>query len=154
ARGHKAQLLSVPCPYHTPLMAGSGEILKRTLDTLRMRAPRVPMLSSVTNRYVAEPEDIRANLAAQLTTPVRYVDLVNRIAGEQDTVFVEVGPQQALTKLNRRILEGSAVAGTIGCDNSKNPGVEQLHNVRALFDCLGLLDEQVAKPAAPAARPV
>ena len=34
----------------------------RTLDTLRMRPPRVPLLSSVTNRYVAEPDDIRAKV--------------------------------------------------------------------------------------------
>ena len=144
ARGHKTQLLSVPCPYHTPLMAGSGEILKRTLDTLRLQPPRVPLLSSVTNRYVAEPLDIRANLAAQLTTPVRYVDLVNRIADEQETVFVEVGPQQALTKLNRRILEGRKVLGIIGCDNPKHPGVEQLLNVRAMLECLGVFDQQQA----------
>ena len=74
--GHKAQLLSVPCPYHTPLLEGAGQILKRTLDSLRMRPPRVPLLSTVTNRYVSDPQDIRANLAAQLTTPVRYVDLM------------------------------------------------------------------------------
>ena len=150
AQGHKAQILSVPCPYHTPLMAGSGEILKRSLDSLRLRAPRVPLLSSVTNRYVAEPEDIRVNLAAQLTTPVRYIDLVTRIAEEQETVFVEVGPQQALTKLNRRILEGRNVAGIIGCDNSKYPGVEQLHSVRALLDCLGVFDGQAATSGSPA----
>ena len=135
-QGYKSQLLSVPCPFHTPLMAGSGEILKQTLDTLRMRSPRVPLLSSVTNRYVAEPADIRANLAAQLTTPVRYVELVNRIAGEQETVLVEVGPQQALTKLNRRILEGQGVAGVIACDNPKHGGVEQLFNVRACWSVL------------------
>ena len=125
-------------------MAGSGEILKQTLDVLRMRPPRVPFFSSVTNRYVAEPDEIRANLAAQLTTPVRWVELVERLAGEQDTVLVEVGPQQALTKLNRRILEGRGAAGIIACDNPKNAGVEQLFNVRALLECLGAYDEATA----------
>ena len=149
ADGYKSQIIGVPCPFHTPLMAGSGEILKQTLDTLRMRSPRVPFISSVTNRYVGEPSDIRANLAAQLTTPVRYVELINRIAGEQQTVFVEVGPQQALTKLNRRILEGQGVAGVIACDNPKHGGAEQLYNVRAMLECLAMFDDQAASRPSP-----
>ena len=131
-----------------------ASLLKRTLDTLRMRPPRVPLLSSVTNRYVAEPDDIRANLAAQLTTPVRYVELIKRIAGEQDTVFVEVGPQQALTKLNRRILDGENIVGVIACDNAKQPGIEQLYCVKARLECLGVIGDPVAAAApAPVARP-
>ena len=144
SNGHKSQLLPVPCPFHTPLMAGAGSILKQTLQTLRLRAPRVPFVSSVTNRFVAEPDEIRANLAAQLTTPVRWVDLVQRIAGEGETVFVEVGPQQALSKLNRRILEGRGAAGIIACDNPKRAGIEQLLHVQALLECLGALGRSEA----------
>ncbi len=148
SRGQVAQILSVPCPYHTPLMEGVGALFKRTLDALSIHPPRVPMLSTVTNRYVAEPDEIRSNLAAQLTTPVRYLELVQRIADEQYTVFVEVGPQQALTRLNRRILEGREVAGIIACDNPKRAGLEQLLQVRALLECVGGL------PAPSAAQPV
>ena len=144
SNGHKSQLLPVPCPFHTPLMAGAGSILKQTLQTLRLRALRVPFVSSVTNRFVAEPDEIRANLAAQLTTPVRWVDLVQRIAGEGETVFVEVGPQQALSKLNRRILEGRGAAGIIACDNPKRAGIEQLLHVQALLECLGALGRSEA----------
>ena len=138
--GHKSQELSVPCPFHTPLMQGAGAILEQTLESLPMGPPRLPFLSSVNNRYVAEPAEIRANLVAQLTTPVRYVDLVSRIATEQETVFVEVGPQQALTRLNRRILEGRSVAGMIGCDHPKRAGREQLLHVQALLECVGAVD--------------
>ncbi|HEY1601537.1 MAG TPA: beta-ketoacyl synthase N-terminal-like domain-containing protein, partial [Pirellulales bacterium] len=140
SRGHKSQLLPVPCPFHTPLMAGAGAILRKTLDTLRINPPRVPFASTVTNRFVAEPDDIRTNLAAQLTTAVRWVDLINRLAAERETVFVEIGPQQALTRLNRRILDGRNVAGIIACDNPKRPGVEQLFHVRALLECTGAID--------------
>ena len=38
ARATSPRCCSVPCPFHTPLMAGAGAILKHTLDTLRMRA--------------------------------------------------------------------------------------------------------------------
>ena len=105
AQNYKCQMLSVPCPFHTPLMAGCGAMLKPTLDTLRICPPRVPFISTVTNRFVAEPDDIRENLASQLTTPVRWVDLILRLEKERETVFVEVGPQQALSRLNRRIID-------------------------------------------------
>lgn len=135
--GHKSQMIPVPCPFHTPWMEGSGRLLEQALAALPIEPPRVPLLSSVTNRYVAEPEEIRANLTAQLITPVRYCDLINRIATDRDTVFVEVGPQQALTRLNRRILEGREVPGIIATDHPKRPGSEQLLHVRALLECVG-----------------
>src|SRR5262249_9786602 len=62
ARGYKSQLISVPCPFHTPLMQGSAALLQRALETLPLDPPRVPLLSSVSNRYVAEPVEIRGNL--------------------------------------------------------------------------------------------
>jgi malonyl CoA-acyl carrier protein transacylase/NAD(P)-dependent dehydrogenase (short-subunit alcohol dehydrogenase family) len=135
--GHKAQMIPVPCPFHTPLMEGTADLLRQILPTLSIDPPRVPLLSSVTNRYVAEPDEIRDNLAAQLTTPVRYLDLITRIASERDTVFIEIGPQQALTRLNRRILEGRNVPGIIAIDHPKRPGHEQMLHVRALLECVG-----------------
>ncbi len=160
AAGYPSPLIPVPCPFHTPLMQGSATLLQATLETLPLGPARIPFLSSVTNRYVADPAEVRVILAAQLTTPVRYVELIRRIAGERDTVLVEVGPQQALTKLNRRILAGRSVPGIIACDNPKRPGVEQLLHVRALLESVGAMatpapgatsrDTHVAVPTAAA----
>ena len=137
SRGHQAQMLSVPCPYHTPLMEGVGAKLRPVLDAIAVRPPQVPVISTVTNRYVAEPDDIRANLVAQLITPVRYVDLVRRLARDEPTVFVEVGPSRALTNLNQRILAECGDADVIASDNPKRPGAEPLLQVQALLECLG-----------------
>ncbi len=149
ARGYQAQMLAVPCAYHTPLLDGAGALLRRSLDALVIRPPRTPMLSSVTNGYVAEPAEIRTNLAEQLTTPVRYIDLVERIANDEDTVLVEVGPQRILTNLHQRIFhETGGRAQTIACDNSKRPGAEQLLHVRALLECLGAIGPDVPTTSA------
>ena len=67
----------------------------------------MPLLSSVTNRYVAEAEEIRANLVAQMIEPVRYMQLVQRLVQERATVFVEVGPQQVLSRLTRQVINGT-----------------------------------------------
>ncbi len=146
-----AQLLPVPCAYHTPLLAAAGPVLRRSLDALVVRPPRTPVLSSVTNRYVVEPADIRDNLATQLTTPVRYVELIERIVSDDETVLIEVGPQRTLTNLNQQILAQRnkptaanrlaphrRMVSFVACDNPKQPGVESLAQVRALLECLGV----------------
>ena len=71
-------------------------------------------------------------------------------------MFLEVGPQQALTRLNRRIVDERTAPGIISCDNPKRPGVEQLYRVKALLECVGALEAsdvsgQHSLAAAPAA---
>jgi len=138
SEGFENQLLPVPRPFHTPLMADVKEAMRQILQAERILPPRIPLLSSITNRYIADPLDIRAHLVEQLTSPVRYVDLITRLADEGVTVFVEVGPRQVLTRLHRRIL-AERDAAIIACDNPKRPGIEQLCRVQALLECAGVL---------------
>jgi acyl transferase domain-containing protein len=147
SEGFERQWLPVPRPFHTPLMAPVQEPLRRALEGERVLPPRIPFLSGVTNRYVADPSDIRANLVEQLTAPVRYVDMIRRLADDGVTVFIEVGPRQVLTHLHRRILAGRDAA-IIACDHPKRPGGEQLCRVRALLECAGASIGQAAAEAA------
>ncbi len=135
SHSHQARLLAVPAAFHTPLMQGASHMLEQALGGATTRALRVPLASTVTNRLVGDVAEVRSNLAAQLTTPVRYAALIEQLAAERPTVFVEVGPQQTLTKLNRRIVEGQAWA--IASDNAKRPGLEPLVGVQAMLECLG-----------------
>jgi len=147
---HQARLLPVPCPFHTPIMQDAAVLLARAIENSPIAAPQVPILSVVTNDYVRDPEEIRANLVAHMTQPVHYVDLVRRVVAEDNTVLVEVGPQQALTRLHRRILEGYDFP-VIASDNPKRPGRMQIECVQALLECTGALD---AKQPEVAAAPV
>lgn len=135
--GFENRLLPVPRPYHTPLMAHVPEsLLHQIFEVERILPPRTPLLSSVTNCYVADPLDIRNNLVRQLTQPLRYVDLIERLARDGVTVFVEVGPRQVLTRLHRRIL-ANRDAVIIASDNPSRPGIEQLLRVQAALECAG-----------------
>ena len=70
-------------------------------------------------------------------------------------MLVEVGPQQALTNLHRRILSSQNIA-MIASDQPKRPGVEQLLCVEAILDCAGALEPAAAgrlPRAAAAMRP-
>ncbi len=141
SHSHQARILAVPAAFHTPLMAGASRLLEQALGGATTRSLRVPLASTVTNSLVGDAAEIRRNLAAQLTTPVRYAALIEQLAAERPTVFVEVGPQQTLTRLNRRIVDGGA--WSIASDNAKRPGLEPLLGVQALLECLG-----VHRPAA------
>ncbi len=134
AESYQTRQLAVPCPFHTPLMRDAAAPLRQALLTAEIRAPQVPMVSVVTNRPVHTPDEIRANLIAHLTTPVRYVDLIRSIADECETVFVEIGPGQILTRLHERILDGHD-AVWIATDHVKRPGCEQIDSVQALLEC-------------------
>jgi len=137
--GHKAVLLDVPAAFHTPLMDGVKQPFASALEDIELDPPRVPLLSSVTNRYVADPADIRNNLVVQMTEPVRYTELVERLVADGASVLVEVGPKQVLTGLHRRILGNDSIP-YIGCDHAKRDGLEQLVFVRACVETTGALD--------------
>jgi len=135
----KTLMLDVPAAFHTSLMEPVKDPFRRGLEPIPMLPPMFPLLSSVTNRYVSEPADIRENLVVQMTQPVNYIDLVRKLAAEGPTVFVEVGPRQVLTGLHKRILTNGKVT-CVCCDHSKRQGFKQLLFARACVEASGALD--------------
>ena len=138
-----AHPVAVPAAFHTPLMQQAQPPLRELLASERLVPPTLPLLSNVTNRYEADPDQVKANLVAQLTSPVGYAALVQRLADDGVTAFVEVGPQQVLTRLNRQIL-GTASGCCIASDHPKRNAAEQLDRVQALVETIG-----AGPPAAP-----
>jgi len=146
AKSYPARILAVPAAFHTPLMAGSSRLLQQALETTALAPPTTTFVSTVDNQQVNDVERIKRNLGIQLTTPVKYVPLIEQLNQETPTVFVEVGPQQTLTKLNRKILPGDA--NVIAVDNPKRGALESLLGVQALLECLGV-GEASAQPVPP-----
>lgn len=136
----RTQVIDTPAPFHTPLMEAVQAPFGEALAGVALSPPTVPVLSNVHNRYVADPDDIRAALVAQLTSPVRYLDLVRRLAEEDTRIFVEVGPRQVLTRLNRSILEASE-AVAISVDQPKKSGLQQLLCVQACLETAGAAEQ-------------
>jgi acyl transferase domain-containing protein/NAD(P)-dependent dehydrogenase (short-subunit alcohol dehydrogenase family)/acyl carrier protein len=134
--GFTTREIPVPRPFHTPLMAPVRHELRSGLEGLELRPCRVPLLSSVSNRYTSDPRDVRENLVEQLVRPVRYVELIERLLADGAAVIVEAGPRQVLTRLNRRIIGDRHVA-LAAFDSPKRPGVESLLRVQAALECAG-----------------
>jgi acyl transferase domain-containing protein/NAD(P)-dependent dehydrogenase (short-subunit alcohol dehydrogenase family) len=135
-RGFHCTALLLPGAFHTPLLGDVREPFLRALSSIPIAPPRVPLLSSVSTRYVAEPAEIRENLAAQPSTLLNYPEMVRRLEADGVIAFVEVGPQQVLTKLHRRLLGGRAAA--VACDDRQKPGIAQLRRVKETLENCGI----------------
>lgn len=109
--GFKPTPLAVAGAFHSPLMQPAADRLGAALDKVQWNTPNVPVLSNVT----AKPHDggdldsIKANLVAQLTSPVRWSQSMQWAAGEMPGRYVELAPGKVLSGLMRRIDRGTKV---------------------------------------------
>ncbi|MFV1959563.1 MAG: ACP S-malonyltransferase, partial [Planctomycetota bacterium] len=96
--------LPVAGGFHSALMASGAERLQRALEGVTVHAPRFPVISNVTAKPTTDPDTIRANLVAQVTSPVRFTDCVGAARGLGVETTLEVGPGRVLSGLVRRIV--------------------------------------------------
>ena len=98
----RATMLKVAGAYHSRLMQSAYEKLGRTLLHVVVKPPRFPVISNVTGREVATPVEIRRTLQDQVTSTVRWVDCMERLAALGCDLFIELGPGGVLAGLLKR----------------------------------------------------
>ena len=102
--------LQVSAPFHCALMKPAQDRLAPELRAIRAHDPRVPIIANVD----AEPKRTRIEaveaLVDQVAAPVRWEDVVRRLASEGVTTYVEVGPGTAVSGMVRRINRDAEVA--------------------------------------------
>jgi [acyl-carrier-protein] S-malonyltransferase len=104
ALGAKRALpLPVSAPFHSPLLAPAGERLRIALDDMEVRRPRIPLVNNVDVAEESEPDRIRDALVRLAYGPVRWVEVVQALAGRGADRFVEFGPGKVLGGLVKRI---------------------------------------------------
>ena len=103
-RGAKRALpLPVSVPSHSSLMLPAAEKLLVHLQTVTIKPPAIPVLHNTDVKSHAEPDAIRAALAKQLHTPVRWVETVQALKAAGMGCVIECGPGKVLTGLGKRI---------------------------------------------------
>jgi [acyl-carrier-protein] S-malonyltransferase len=110
AAGAKRVLpLKVSGAFHSPLMAPPAAQFALDLDAVAFGFPAFPVVANASATVVREPAEARRLLAAQLTSPVRWVEGVRKLAdlAGVSARFVEIGPGTVLTGLAKRIVGGS-----------------------------------------------
>ncbi len=113
ARGAKRVIrLQVSIAAHSQLMASAARSFRRTLDEIKFIAPHIPVVGNVYARPI-ELSDVRDELEAQLTSPVRWTESVQYLAQQGVTTCYEIGPKDVLAGLVRRI-DNSLTAMSVG----------------------------------------
>lgn len=101
--------LPVSAPFHCALMKPAEDRLAPELRALTVHAPRVPVVANVDAEPKRDGAASIAALVAQVSAPVRWESLVQRLASEGVTTYVEVGPGAVLSGLIRKIHPGATV---------------------------------------------
>ncbi|MFO7997686.1 MAG: ACP S-malonyltransferase [Bacteroidales bacterium] len=112
AGAKRALPLKVGGAFHSPLMEPARVELAEAIGQTAFGRPRCPVYQNVDAKPVREPEKIKENLMAQLTSPVRWTQIMQHMMADGATTFVEVGPgtvlQGLVKKINRDIEAYSA----------------------------------------------
>ena len=103
AGAKKVVPLPVSAAFHSPLMASAAIELQELLAEAPLSTPKIPLVTNVGAAPVQEVAELRAQLGAQMTSPVRWAESMACINGLGVDRAVEVGPGSVLKGLHRRI---------------------------------------------------
>jgi [acyl-carrier-protein] S-malonyltransferase len=120
----RAVLLQVSAPFHCALMKPAEERLEPELRALRTNTPHVPVIANVDAAPKTDGASAIDALVRQVSSPVRWEEVMQRLVAEGATTFVEVGPGTVLTGLARKHARGAT------CSNFDSPA--QLAAIEAL----------------------
>lgn len=103
AGAKRALKLAVGGAFHSPLMQPAADDLGKAIEATTFHQPICPIYQNVCATPQTDPEAIRRNLLAQLTSPVRWTQSVNQMIADGATEFYEFGPGDVLKNLIRKI---------------------------------------------------
>ncbi len=103
AGARRALLLPVGGAFHSPLMEPAREELAAAIENTTFNEPDCPIYQNVTTTAITNSVDIKQNLIAQLTAPVKWTQSVQNMVKDGALNFVEVGPGKVLQGLVRKI---------------------------------------------------
>ncbi|MGB3074739.1 MAG: ACP S-malonyltransferase [Chitinophagales bacterium] len=110
AGAKRALVLSVGGAFHSPLMEPARQELEAALLNTSFSTPVCPVYQNVTANAVMDPHEIRKNLIAQLTAPVRWSQSVQTMIADGATAFIECGPGNVLQGLVKKINKDAITA--------------------------------------------
>ena len=113
AGARRALLLPVGGAFHSPLMEPARERLAKAIDATVFQSPRCIIYQNATANSHIETGEIKRNLIAQLTAPVRWTQSVQHMISDGATTFTEVGPGKVLQGLVKKINKDTVTASAV-----------------------------------------
>jgi [acyl-carrier-protein] S-malonyltransferase len=102
AGAKRALMLKVGGAFHSPLMEPARIELAEAINSATFNPGICPVYQNVTGQPVADPEIIKTNLISQLTSPVRWTQIMQNMLADGATEVVEVGPGKVLQGLFKK----------------------------------------------------
>ena len=111
AGARRALKLKVGGAFHSPLMQPAHDELAAAIEKAQFSAPVCPVYQNVDAAPHTDPAEIKKNLIAQLTAPVLWTQIVQRMIADGATEFTELGPGAVLQGLIKKINRDAVVSG-------------------------------------------
>ena len=106
-RGAKRVIpLSVSAAFHSPVMQPAAHHLAQSLATADIHNTTIPIVSNITATPLTSAAATRKELAEQVAAPVQWIRTIDYLTNAGVSVFIEIGPGQALTGMIKRIAKG------------------------------------------------
>ena len=103
AGARRALVLPVGGAFHSPLMEPARKELEEAIEAIEFNKPQCAIYQNVDAMPHTSPEEIKCNLIAQLTAPVRWTQIVENMVADGYTAFEELGPGSVLKGLVQKI---------------------------------------------------
>lgn len=116
AGARRALVLPVGGAFHSPLMEPARQELEEAISLASFSTPTCPIYQNVDALPHTSPEEIKQNLIAQLTAPVRWTQSVERMVADGHADFTELGPGTVLQGLVRKIAPDTTVESRSGIE--------------------------------------
>ncbi|MGK7389720.1 MAG: ACP S-malonyltransferase [Candidatus Cyclobacteriaceae bacterium M2_1C_046] len=113
AGAKRALRLQVGGAFHSPLMEPAREELEDAIKSTNFSKPICPVYQNVNAQPSTDVEEIKKNLIAQLTAPVRWTQTIQNMVKDGADEFVECGPGNVLQGLVRKIQSGVATKSAV-----------------------------------------
>jgi [acyl-carrier-protein] S-malonyltransferase len=110
AGARRALVLPVGGAFHSPLMEPAREELEAAINITTFNTPTCPIYQNVPAAPVSDPNEIKANLIAQLTAPVKWTQTMQHMLADGASTITEVGPGKVLQGLFKKIDRGIETA--------------------------------------------
>lgn len=109
----RALVLPVGGAFHSPLMEPAREELAEAIKNTNFNEPTCAIYQNVSASAVTTPEEIKENLIAQLTAPVKWTQTIKQMIQDGAADFTEVGPGKVLQGLMRKIDRSVPAKGVV-----------------------------------------
>lgn len=109
----KAVPLAIGGSFHSPFMNEAKKELGAIIESVEFKAPRIPIYQCIDAKPHTNPDEIKANLIEHITSSVLWTDMVNNMDADGVNEYYEVGTDDTLQKIVKRIIPNATVSSLL-----------------------------------------